>query len=70
MYFGIKRKGVTEERARQEEKKAEEIHRVQEEVNKAGFKDVEIETRTRKELEEIKRTISSSVPSSDSKFRF
>ena len=70
LYFGVKRKGITEERERQETKRVEEVAKAQVEVNKAVSKDEEIDQVVRKQIEEIKRHPNIPKPGSDSKFRF
>jgi len=71
MYFGIKRKGVVQERERQEAKRVEEVKQVQVEINKAISKDEEIDKRVQEDVQKIKKIEQdhgSTVPGSQFKF--
>lgn len=69
-YFGIKRKGVTEERERQQAAQVKETARVQKQVNEAVSKDTEIDLRVQDEVKAIEENSATPLPSRDDKFRF
>jgi hypothetical protein len=71
VYFGIKRKGVTEERERQEVAKVKEVAKVQEKVREAISKDSLIDKKVANEIEQIKKEVGNQPTSTNPDiFRF
>jgi len=71
VYFGIKRKGVVQERERQEAQKAAEVRKVQSKVQTATSKDAEIDKKVTNEIKVTVEKISEpDAPSAPDKFRF
>jgi uncharacterized protein HemX len=70
-YFGIKRKGVLQEREKQEAQRIQEVAKVQAKVQEATSKDTEIDTKVANEIEQIKTDVGKQ-PTSDKPdiFRF
>ena len=70
-YFGIKRKGVVQERERQEAKRVEEVAKTQSEVQKATLKDSEVDKKVANEIKVVVEKVGEPMPSSSlDKFRF
>lgn len=55
LYFGVKRKGVLQERARAEEAVLEVKRETEKRVDQAKAQDLPIDERVRKQVEEIKK---------------
>jgi len=71
LYFGVKRKGVTEERERQEAAKAKEVAKMQEKVQEAISQDSLIDQKVTNEIKKIEQDVEkSSTSSRPDKFRF
>jgi hypothetical protein len=71
IYFGIKRKGVTEERERQESAKAKEVAKTQEKVQEAISQDSLIDQKVTNEIKRIEQEANQvPTPSRPDKFRF
>lgn len=71
VYFGVKHKGVVQERERQEAKRTEEIVKVQEKVQVAISKDSQINIKIQNEITKInEEVVPVPAPSSPDKFRF
>lgn len=69
-YFYIKRKGVSEERARQETAKSEAVEKFRKKVEVAVSKDQTVEAKVEAKIEEIKDASAPVAPSNPNKFRF
>jgi Flp pilus assembly protein TadB len=71
IYFGIKNKGVKEERERQETVKAKEVAQTQEKVQEAISQDSLIDKKVTNEIEKIRQEVGTTIaPSRPDKFRF
>ena len=55
LYFGIKRKGVKEERAKWEEATREQTKELEVKVDQAESQDVAVDQKVRKQIEDIKK---------------
>ena len=70
VYLGIKHKGVTEERTRQEEKHFQEVAKVQNQVQKAASQDIQIDKKVENEIKKVDEVAAPQPASSPDKFRF
>jgi len=70
-YFGIKHKGVVQEREKQQAAKAKEVAKVQAKVQEATSKDTEIDKKVANEIEQIKEKAGNQpTPDKPDIFRF
>lgn len=69
LYFGVKRKGVKEERERQEVKRIEAVKQTVAKVEKAVAKDEAVDAKVAEEVKKIE-TEHTIKPDIDGKFRF
>ena len=70
-YFGIKQKGVQQERVKQQAAQAKAVQQVQQKVQVAASKDVEIDQKVQNEISKAdEKVMVVDVPSNPDKFRF
>ena len=70
-YFGIKQKGVQQERQKQQAAQAKAVQQVQQKLQVAASKDVEIDQKVQDEISKADAAaVVVDIPSSPDKFRF
>lgn len=69
LYFGVKRKGVLQERARQEEAVLEAKRVTEDRLAHTQADDVQIEAKVRKQIEDIKKIEKADAPKPEDTYR-
>ena len=69
LYFGVKRKGVLQERARQEEAVLEAKRETEQRLDQAETDDLRIAERAKKQIEEIRKVERENAPKPEDTYR-